>query len=71
MTKEAEIQEYYDNVKNSKFVTWLTALSSVGMESHGLTVDVVGETGPEMWWDYYNEGLTPEAALLEDMSYGE
>ncbi|GJQ59770.1 MAG: hypothetical protein D8M57_13155 [Candidatus Scalindua sp. AMX11] len=71
MTKEEAVQEYYDNVKNSKFVTWLSSLTSVAMESHGITADVVETCGPECWWDYYDEGLTPEAALLEDMSCGE
>lgn len=70
MVKKEAIREYYSESKNSEFVTWLAALTTVAIENYGVTADVVEVCGPECWWDYYNEGLTPEEALLEDMNYG-
>ncbi len=67
MTREGTIAEYYKGERGNDFTEWLVDLMAVAIESYGFPFNVVEASGPECWYDYFEEGLTPETALLKEM----
>jgi hypothetical protein len=62
----AEILEARKTNKHLTFSQWLEALDAAAL-TMGFKGRIVKDTGDDCWADYYNDGYTPRAALVEDL----
>jgi hypothetical protein len=49
------------------FNQWLKQLDRVAKE-YGYEESMIKQTGTECWRDYFNDGLTPIEAFIEDLT---
>lgn len=69
MSQAAARLEARKTIHHISFEQWLSGLDHAAL-TYGFTRRLVADTGAESWRDYYEDGMTPTQALLEDLSYG-
>jgi len=50
-----------------EFDKWMVELKKVAIEKYGFNETEVFDR--EAWREYFDDGMTPEQALIEDISY--
>lgn len=70
MSKKDDLKAYENGYQGNAFVKWLNELTVAGFDIHGLTCDLVETCGAEAWWDYFDDGVSPNDAIIDDMQYG-
>jgi hypothetical protein len=54
---------------SSQFEQWLSEVRNIMINKYGYQQDL--QLDPKAYKDYFYEGLSPEDAIDEDMSYGD
>ncbi len=57
-------------LKETNFKQWLTELDEYS-KSIGWLDNLSEQTGADSWRDYFNQGMSPEEAVSEDLSYAD